>query len=452
MSRRPMSRRLFLGGAASLLALPPLESAFGGAAGAAESPKNFVVWHFPTSWTPTPGALIATGARSGALTAASIGPVLRPLAAADGVAGLLDEAIVVDDVRNEPAYDSVTGDHARGVAGLLTCQRAVRGAVPVVGPSLDHVVAGALDQRRPLRSMQLATTTSRACEAPFPCVYTVNSSWSAPGVPAPGESDPAVVFARMFAGYDPVASETEVARRLRRRRSVLDHALEQTQALRQRLNARDRARLDQYQTQVRELELRLTHRATAKCTPGEPPPPTADARERLRAMSDLTVLALECGITSVVHFAYEHTISEVLHPFLTTADGRPVVDSWHSDLTHHNDDPYKIAQLQAVNTWLVGEFAGLARRLKAIGTLDGGTLLDQTLLLGVSDMGDGAHNHERMRPLLLGGKAIGLRTGRLIRGPNGGANKLSNLYVGILQALGVAADRFGDSDGAIRLV
>lgn len=457
-----LSRRSFLGGAGVLLSLPLLEQMRRVSAGPASRARpavddgvmrNFVVWHFPTSWTNRAGALIADGAVTGALTAASLGPVLKALE----TDGLLGDALIPTNVRNEPAYANQAGDHARGVGALLTCQQPQTGDTINVGPSLDHVVASKISAGARVPSLQLGTNNNEptgSCDSGYPCPNQYNASFSAPGVVAPRDIDPGKVFRRMFDGFDPGASEAEALRRQRYRTSVLDYTLEQTATLKSKLNPRDNAKLDQYFTGLREFEQRLANAgAPLTCTPGEDPGGVpGDIRDKVRLMNDLTVLALQCQASPVVFFAYENTVSSIQHTFLTTADGQTVVDDWHIGLTHyyeHSNPEFRLAELEAVNTWLVSQYTDVAKKLKAISMPEGGTLLDHTIMLGISDMGDEAHNHEHMRPLILGGSALGVKTGRLL--VNANRVRLANVYMGILAALGIPQPSFGDSDGTFAL-
>ncbi len=459
-----LSRRAFLGGAGVALGLPLLEQmtrfargAGGAGAGATRAAatgglKNFVVWHFPTSWTNRIGALVADSATTGTLTADKLGPVFAALAEKD----LLADTLVPTNVRNDPAYDSKAGDHARGVGALLTCQRPETGDIINVGPSLDHIIAGQIATGARISSLQLGTNNNQptgSCDSGYPCPNQFNASYSGPGVVAPREIDPGKVFRRMFDGFDAGASQAEAERRARYRTSVLDYTLEQTSSLKTKLNPRDNEKLDQYFTGLREFEQRLANSGgELTCTPGEDPGGTPmDIRDKVRLMNDLTVLALQCQASPVVFFAYENTVSNIQHTFLTTSEGETVVDDWHIGLTHyyeHGNPDFRLRELEAVNTWLVGQFADMAAKLKAITTPEG-TLLDSTIVLGVSDMGDEAHNHQNMRPLILGGSALGVSSGRLIQ--NASKVPLANVYMGILEALGIPQDSFGDSTGTFSL-
>jgi hypothetical protein len=257
------------------------------------------------------------------------------------------------------------------------------------------------------------------------------------------------VFDRLFAGSDPMATLAEQKKRALYKKSVLDYSLAQQSKLKARLNTRDAAKVDQLTSAIRDYETRLANApmVPAQCSASTAPAGgvPSDARDHIALMNGLTVLALQCGICPVITFAYENTASERQHTFLTTADGQMVTDGWHIGITHHNGDPFKIAEQTAVNTWLVSQYAALAKALKGVQTLDGKSLLDETIMLGVSDMGDEAHNHSNMRPLVIGGKALGVKTGQLIVNQN--ELKLANVHLGVLKALKVPVTSFGDSDG-----
>lgn len=457
--RWKLSRRAFLGGAGSLIALPLLEQMLPGtarAAGGSPAPVsgNLVVWHFPTSWCPTPGALLAEGATSGPMTAAALGPVFQPFAQA----GLLGDLTIVTPCTNPSAYDTQAGDHARGCGAMLTCMKPAMGQALNVGPSMDFVAAQALGASTKLQSLQVGTNPEAGagggtCDSSYPCPDQFNTTWTDKAVPLPPQVDPGVVFNRMFAGSDPGATQAEQQKRLLYRKSVLDYSLDQQTRLKARLNPRDAAKVDQLLTSIRDYETRLAATATNSQQCGQASAPAggipADVRDHVSLMNALTTLALQCNIAPVVTFSYENTVSERQHTFLTTADGRQVTDGWHIGITHHNGDPFKIAEQQAVNTWIVSQFVALAAKLKGTAMPDGSTLLDHTILMGVSDMGDQAHNHSNMRPMLLGGAALGVKTGRLI--VNGAQTNLANVYTGVLQALKVPVTRFGDATGVVSL-
>jgi hypothetical protein len=237
------------------------------------------------------------------------------------------------------------------------------------------------------------------------------------------------------------------------KKSILDYSLDQSARLKTKLNPRDAAKVDELYTNIRDVETRLAAMpmTVVQCTPGTAPTGVpADIRDHLTAMSNLQVLAFQCGLTSVITFDYENTVSEIQHTFLNTADGKQVTDGWHIGITHNNGDPFKIAEQQAVNTWLVSQFAALAAQLKKVALPDGTSLLDHTIMVGVSDMGDQAHNHSNMIPMLVGGSALGVKTGQIY--VNGNQVALANVYTGLFDALKVPVTSFGDSSGLMKII
>jgi hypothetical protein len=357
-------------------------------------------------------------------------------------------------VTNNPAYANIAGDHARGTGALLTCQQPMQGVLNV-GPSMDIVASKTIGQGKMLPAVQLGTSGPTQCEDgsyPYPNCYS--SSWAGPGQPLPGEPNPTTAFNTLFQSFSPAQSAQSLADAKKRalyQKSILDYSMDQSTRLKAKLNPRDAAKVDELLSNVRDLETRLAATPMApECSPGAAPGTPVDIRDHVTLMSNLTVLALQCGVTPVVTFSYENTVSEIQHTFLTTADGKQVTDGWHIGITHNNGDPFKIAEQQAVNTWLVTQFATLAANLKKVALPDGKTLLDHTIMVGVSDMGDQAHNHSNMIPLIVGGSALGVKTGRVT--VNASEVALANVYVGIFEALGVPVTSFGDSNGKVSLL
>jgi hypothetical protein len=452
-----ISRRTMLGGAASMLALPLLEQMMPTSRALAGTPLpgRLVVLHWPTGTCPK--VYQPTAANGAALTAANIGPILQPLA----TAGVLGDTTVVTNLANKPAEANQAGDHARGTASFLTCTHVPAQITPLVnGVSVDALVAGGIGKGMPLAAGLFLGTAGGGglgndCDSGYSCAYEFNSSWGPNSQPIPEEDNPLTAFNRVFAGYDPGATQAQIAERLRRKKSILDYSLGQGQALRTRLNPRDAAKVDEFLTSVRDYETRLQSVITAAaCTPGTPPNgKPADIQERVKLMLDLTVLTLSCDIAPVVTFSYETTVSERQHTFLKTADGQTVTDGLHIGITHGaaTGDAFKVAEYQAVNTWMVSQVAYLVGKLKSVTQPDGSTLLDRTLVFSGSELGIGGnHDHRQLRLSVSGGKGLGVTPGRHIIVPD--PTPLANLYLTFINALkvpGVAT--FGDSTGTIAI-
>ena len=456
--RWEISRRTFLGGAASLIALPLLEqmtSSRGRAYAGAAPAGRAVFLHWPTGVCPKPGAFQPTTPAGGNLSVAQLSPILAPL----GAAGLVGDTTIITGLANKTAEAAQAGDHARGTGAFLTCTLPPPQIAPLQnGVSVDVLIAQALGQGMRLPGgLQLGTRggggSGQDCDSGYSCAYQFNTSWGPNSTPIPEEDNPRNAFNRVFAGYSPGATAADVQKRLKYKTSVLDYARDQATRLRGKLNPRDSAKVDEYLTAVRDFETRLQAAAAApQCTPGDmPTDKPADIREHVRLMLDLTVLTLQCDVTPVVTFSYEHTVSEIQHTFLTTLDGKPVTDGYHIGITHHQGDPFKLDEYQAVNTWMYSQAAYLVGKLKGVTLPDGSTLLDRTMVFSGTEMGDGnAHNHRQLKLALFGGKSLGLQPGRHVVVPD--PTPLSNLYLTMMQKLQVPnVTQFGDSTGTLAL-
>ena len=275
-----LSRRRFLGGAGALIGLPFLPSLRPRAArgGGAKAKKRFVAFYLPcgivmSNWTP---------AAEGAAWSSTI---LDPLAA------YRDNVLVLSGLNNTPSRSEGGGDHASGTGGFLTCThvRKTAGADVLNGISVDQLLAPVLSEGLPYPSLELGTDGGASvgdCDTGYSCAYARSISWAGPSTPLPKQTNPTAVFDRLFAGYDPDATEAEIIKRQLYRTSVLDAALEDAAALDAKLGVTDRAKLDEYLTSVRELETRISGPANV-CRPGERPPSGLSFAARSRAMADL---------------------------------------------------------------------------------------------------------------------------------------------------------------------
>jgi hypothetical protein len=403
-----------------------------------------------------PGAYQPSAANGAALTASNIGPILKPLADA----GVLSDTTVVTNLANVPAEANQAGDHARGTASFLTCTHVPAQVSPLVnGVSVDALVAAGIGAGMRLPSGLFLGTAGGGglgnnCDSGYSCAYEFNTSWGPNSTPIPEEDSPLNAFNRVFAGFDPKATQAQIQDRLKRKKSILDYSLAQAQSLRARLNPRDAAKVDEFLAGVRDFETRLQTALTAPaCSPGQPPTTPSDIQAHVKLMLDLTVLTLNCDAAPVVTFSYENTVSERQHTFLKTAAGQTVTDGWHIGITHGaaTGDAFKTAEYQAVNTWMVSQLAYLVSKLKSTVQPDGSTLLDRTLVFSGTEMGVGGnHDHRQLRLSVSGGKGLGLTPGRHIVVPD--PTPLANLYLTFLKALNVpGVTSFGDSKGTIAL-
>jgi hypothetical protein len=441
----PMPRRAFLRGAGAVVALPWLESlrprrAFADAPRGG-APLRMAFLYVPNGahmkdWTPT-----AVGAGF------ALPWILEPLAP------VKDDVLVLSGLAQAKANANGDGpgDHARAAATFLTSAQAYKtnGANLRVGVSVDQVAARRVGSATRFRSLEIGCERGAQagdCDSGYSCAYSSNLSWGSESTPLAKEVDPRLVFERLFTDDDANDTPAERDRRRRARRSVLDLVLEEGRRLHARLGTSDRRKVDEYLTGVRELELRL-ERAAGSGAPGGALPPRpegvpADWQEHVRLMADLLVLAFQGDVTRVATFMLANEGSNRSYPAIGAPGG-------HHENSHHGGDPEKQERVRTVNRFHVAQYAYLLERLKAVQEGEG-TLLDHSMVLYGSGIGDGnRHNHDDL-PILLAGKGGGaLRPGRHLAFAR--STPLANLYVSMLEAMGVPTDRFGDSTGRLAL-
>ena len=280
------------------------------------------------------------------------------------------------------------------------------------------------------------------CDNGFACVYQNNLSWSSPITPLPSEAHPRIVFERMF-GEGGTPEERKAA--LRRKASLLDWVMEDTARLQAGLGADDQVKVKQYLDSIREVERRI--QKAEESTDNDALPdldrpagvPAAYA-DHAKLMFDLQVLALQADITRVITFQLARETSTRTYP-------EAGVPEPHHPLTHHGNNPEKIAKVAKINAFHVSLFAGFLEKMAA--TPDGtGSLLDHTLYLYGSGMGNpNVHDHTNLPIVVAGGRAIGMQGGRHIRYAE--PTPLANLHLTLLDKVGIHLDRFGDSTGKL---
>jgi hypothetical protein len=269
-------------------------------------------------------------------------------------------------------------------------------------------------------------------------------SWTRTGAIVPADNSPSRVFARLFLDGGPEETRAQL-RRLEDGRSILDDVRGQAAKLRAELGVGDRDKLDEYLTSVRELERRLVKDESWCKTPKpkvDVPPPqdipnAADLIGRTRLLFDLTHLALETDSTRLV---------TIMLAGSTYAPPIPGVSLGHHDLSHHGKDPAKLEQLKIVELETIRTVHDLLAKLKRTQE-DGGTLLDRTTVFLGSNLGDASSHSVKNLPVLLAGG--GFRHGKHLAFDPNDPPPLCNLYVSMLQRLGIETDTFGTSTGTL---
>ena len=428
-----VSRRLFLGGAAAAIALPHLPTL---ASTTTKKKPRMLAYYVPngiqmTGWTPS-----SEGAEW-ALT-----PILQPLSDASANVDVKDDVLVVSGLRNDPAKPDGPGDHAAGTGSFLTCAHVYKSESHIVnGISMDQVLANRIGDATRFASLQLGIeggSSNGGCDSGYSCAYSRNISWAGPHTPLNKLTHPQGLFDLMFGGFDRTASAAERAERQAHKRSILDYVTGDAKHLQSRISAADKHKLDEYLTGLRSLEKSIA----GQCGPGDSPPETFDYQQHVKIMTDLMVTAFRCDITRVATFMLNNAGSNRHYPFLG-------VEGAHHEISHHQDDPQKLADLRTIATWEVQQFAYLLQQMKNFTEEDGTTLLDNSMVFFSSEIEDGnSHRHENLPVLLAGGASGQLDTGRHIRRQD---EPIANLFTAMLDLAGAPVSGFGDSTSSMDL-
>jgi hypothetical protein len=349
------------------------------------------------------------------------------------------------------------GDHGAGMPVIFTCARPQMqyadtndqdykdpNAKPArLGISIDQVYAnkfGSLTPRIPT-GLQVGLADGLPLgDGPFGPVYLKNLSWSSPTTPMPPLLEPSQVFDKLFAGQDTTLSAAENARRLARRTSILDYVAEERSSLLTAVNKDDRQRLDQFFTAARDLETQLQANQPSgpTCNPGTQPGLNIDYATKIRAMSDLIVLAFTCNVARTVMFQLSCYRNDAMYAsFLKVSDN-------HHSLSHAGNVYAADSGYRVVCRWIMDQVAQLLTKLDSVKEANGQSILDNSLAVYNSDCGDGSvHDHKDL-PVIVAGSAAGkFPAGRFFKFPSN--TPCNGLYVTMLQALGVdTIQTFGD--------
>ena len=437
LTKKAIPRRALLKGGGAALALPLLDAMIPAAtawAQTAAKPVRRLGFVFipmgcdQARWTPLGQGKLG-----------ELSPILAPLEP------VKDHVTVLSNMRLQNAYP---GTHDTSNASFLSAAPAkhTESSDYYLGITVDQIAAKEIGRDTQLASLQLAmdlNPLAGVCNNGYACVYQNCLSWSSPTTPLPSEAHPRVVFERLFGEGGSGAARRAA---LRDRASLLDSFNSDIAKLKGRLGNPDRVRLDQYLDSVRQIEREIERAEKAVAdnkTPDMDRPvgvPAAFA-DHAKLMFDLQVLAFQANITRVVTFQLTREESNRTYPEIGVADP-------HHPTSHHGNDPEKLAKLAKINTFHMSLFADFLQKLKA--TPDGdGSLLDHTVYVYGSGMGNSSlHDHERLPMLVAGGAATGLKGNRHIRYEKG--MDLANLHLTLLDRVGVHLDAFGDSTGEIQ--
>ena len=311
---------------------------------------------------------------------------------------------------------------------------------------MDQIAARVLGQETQLASLELSLESAEragSCDPGYSCTYANTLCWSSPTTPLPMASDPRAVFERLFGTSGTTDPAAWLAAR-RHDRSLLDMVTAKVARLSRELGPRDRVKLSEYLEAVRDVERRIQmaeQQTTREFPAMDQPAGVPDSfEEHAKLMFDLQVLAYQADLTRVITFMMGHETSNRAYPEIGVPDS-------HHALSHHGGDKALIERLKKVDGYLTTMFAYYVNRLAS--TPDGdGSLLDSVMILFGSGMSDGnRHNHHDLPTLLVGGGAGAITGGRHIRVAPDTPN--ANLFLTMLDTLGVPTDTMGDSTGRL---
>ena len=350
---------------------------------------------------------------------------------------------------NADAKGDGGGDHARALACFLTGAhpRKTDGANIQAGISVDQVAAKRIGQQTRFPSLELGCDPSAQagnCDSGYSCAYSSNIAWSSENTPLAKEVNPRLVFDRLFGNEAKVGSSQEGSRRGRYRQSILDFVNDDARRLRDRLGQTDARKLEEYLTSVREVERRLEMASVpAPELPSGTTRPSGlpvDYQDHIRLMCDMIALAFQTDQTRVVTFVLANEGSDRAYGFLGVPEG-------HHHLSHHGNDGEKQAKIARINAFHVEQLGYLLGKLQSVQEGEG-NLLDHSMIVYGSGIGDGdRHNHNDLPILLAGGGSGAIKSGRHVSYASG--TPLNNLFLAMLDRMESHVDRLGDSQGAL---
>lgn len=436
--RKSLPRRTFLRGTGVALALPLLDAMIPSMTALADTParpsnlRRLGFVYMPmgcdiTSWTPPQDQTL---------------DVLSP--SLNSLAPVKQHVTAISNMELKNAYP---GTHATSNAAFLSAAKAKRTESTdyYLGTTVDQIAAKQIGQGTQLPSLELSMdllSVVGQCDNGYACVYQNNLSWSSPTSPLPSEAHPRIVFETLF-GEGGSARERQAA--LKKRASLLDSLTDEIKRLQNKLGPQDRRSIDSYLGSIREVERRIQK---AESDTVDNPLPDLDRpvgvpsaySEHARLMFDLQLLALQGDITRVITFQLARETSNRTYPEIG-------VNEPHHPLTHHGNNPEKIAKVAKINRFHVSLFAEFLKKLKATPEGDG-SLLEHSLYLYGSGMGNpNVHDHTNLPILVAGGAAGNMQGGRHIKFEK--PTPLANLHLTLLNKVGVEHENFGDSRGTV---
>ncbi len=439
ITSKHLNRRTLLRGLGAAIALPMLDAmrpAFAAPAKIASQARRVAVVYVPNGivmkdWKPA-----ETG------TNFAYTRILKPLEP------FRQDITVLSGLANNIANVAKGGGHAKAAGSFLSGAEPKYTAGPDVraGVTFDQIAAQRFASQTRVASLQLGCEDARMvgnCDTGSSCAYTNSLSWKNAETPLAVEVNPRSVFERLFGTVDPSLPADVRARRAIYRKSILDQTRENTQSLMTSLGVDDRRKMDEFLTGIREVEMRIALAEKDPLTPPSEKPSGIpfDYAEYVKLMFDLQVIAFQSDLTRVSTMMLGREGSVRTYPEIGVPDP-------HHPLTHHRGHPDFIEKVTKINCFHVELFAKFVEKLKA--TPDGdGSLLDHSAILYGCALSDGNAHSNFDLPLLVAGHAGGLRGGQHLASE--AKTPVANLFVQLLNGVGVEVEKFSDSTGLLNL-
>jgi hypothetical protein len=367
----------------------------------------------------------------------------------EALAPFKDNMLVLSGLTQDWArpHEDGPGDHARAMAVYLTGCHAKKtdGDDIHVGISVDQLAAQHVGLHTRFPSLEIGCEPglqAGGCDSGYSCAYSSSISWKTDHTPLVKETNPRQVFERLFGT---ASAESPEARRRREaeHKSILDYVLDDASRLNRNLGTNDQRKLDDYLSSIRELERRLerTESVAAETHAEKPAGVPENYQDHLRLMADMLVLAFQTDSTRIASFVFVNEGNNRPYPWLDISEG-------HHDLSHHGNKEEKQTKIAKINRFHIEQLVYLVEKLK--NTKEGdASLLDSCMLTYGSGIADGnSHDHGNLPTLLFGRGGGSIQPGRHISYAKD--TPLNNLWLAMLERMGVQAQKIGDSSGSLR--
>jgi hypothetical protein len=437
--KKALSRRTVLRGMGGAVALPLLDAMVPALTAAANTPAR-PVRRLGVVYHPN-GVIYDRWLPKGEGAGFELSPTLAPLAP------FRDQLIVVTGLYSDQAeaLGDGGGDHSRASGTYLTGVHVRKSDSAVEnGVSMDQIAAKALENETQLSSLQLTVDENSLvgpCDIGYGCAYSSTLSWLTPTLPLMAENNPRVLFERLFGSSDSTDQQVR-ASRLTRDRSLLDSVTDRLRQLQRKLGAADNRKVTDYLTSIRDVERRIQkaeEQSTRELPDVDQPAGIPDGFEpHVQLLYDLQLLAYQADLTRVITFMYGR--EQTGRPYPQIGVPEP-----HHSISHHQNDAVKMEKCSIIQVYHLKLFADYLEKLRS--TPDGeGSLLDHVVILyGAGLSNSDRHSHGPLPTLLLGGGAGAIKGGRHLVYPD--HTPLTNLQLTLLEKMGVATEKIGDSTG-----